>query len=82
ETGRQKDPVAFARRLLLERGLATEVELNRLDAEIGTEMDATIEFTIAQKEPPLSSMFRDVYASEEPEPEPVRTRIDRVLARD
>ena len=45
-------------------------------------MDATIDFTIAQNEPPLSSMVRDVYAPDEPEPEPVRMRIDRVLARD
>jgi TPP-dependent pyruvate/acetoin dehydrogenase alpha subunit len=82
ELGRQKDPVAFARKTLIDRGLATEVELGNLDTEIDAEMDATIDFTIAQKEPPLSSMFRDVYAPEEPEPEPVRTRIDRVLARD
>lgn len=81
ELGRQKDPVAFARTLLLERGMATMAELDALDASIDAEMDATIDFTIAQKEPPLSSMFRDVYAPEEPEPEPVRTRIDRVLAR-
>ncbi|WP_198672155.1 thiamine pyrophosphate-dependent dehydrogenase E1 component subunit alpha [Pseudogemmobacter bohemicus] len=82
EQGRQKDPVAFARAALLERGLATEAELTALETEVGAEMDATIDFTIAQKEPPLSTMFRDVYAPEEPEPEPVRTRIDRVLARD
>jgi pyruvate dehydrogenase E1 component alpha subunit len=25
-------------------------------------------------------MFRDVYAPDAPEPEPVRTRLDRVLA--
>lgn len=82
ETGRQKDPVAFARAALLERGLADAAKLDALDAGIDAEMDATIDFTIAQTEPPLSSMFRDVYAPDEPEPEPVRTRIDRVLARD
>lgn len=81
ETGRRKDPVAFARAALLERGLADAAELDALDAEIDAEMDATIDFTIAQTEPPLSTMFRDVYAAEEPEPEPVRTRIDRILAR-
>ncbi|PZQ95982.1 MAG: dehydrogenase [Cereibacter sphaeroides] len=80
ETGRQKDPVAFARAALIERKLTPEAELDTLDAEIAAEMDATIDFTVAQHEPPLSSMFRDVYAPEEPEPEPVRVRIDRVLA--
>ena len=53
-----------------------------VDAEIAAEMDATIDFTIASAEPPLASMFRDVYDPTEPEPEPVRTRIDRVLARE
>lgn len=82
EAGRRKDPVAHARALLLQRGLAAETDLAALESEIDAEMDAAIDFTIAQKEPPLSSMFRDVYAPEEPEPEPVRARIDRVLARD
>ena len=82
ETGRRKDPVARARDVLVTRGLAKAAELDALDAAIDAEMDATIDFTIAQTEPPLSTMFRDVYAPEEPEPEPVRTRIARVLARD
>ncbi|WP_062227604.1 thiamine pyrophosphate-dependent dehydrogenase E1 component subunit alpha [Aureimonas frigidaquae] len=82
ETGRQKDPVLHARRALLDSGLAEAGELDALDAEIDREMDATIDFTVGQAEPPLSSMFRDVYAPDEPEPEPVRTRIDRVLASD
>jgi len=82
EAGRARDPVAFARARLLERGLVTAAALDALDAEIGAEMDATIDFTIAADEPPLASMFRDVFAPGEPEPEPVRARIDRVLARD
>lgn len=81
EQGRRKDPVAFARNILIERGILDEAELGKLDGGIDAEMDATIDFTVASTEPPLSSMFRDVYAPEEPEPEPVRTRIDRVLAR-
>lgn len=82
EQGRQKDPVSYARDLLLERGLASEAELAGFDQQVDAEMDATIDFTIASVEPPLTSMFRDVYAPDEPEPEPVRVRIDRVLARD
>lgn len=80
DAGRQRDPVAFTRARLIERGLVAETELDTLDAEIGAEMDATIDFTIAQKEPPLASMFRDVFDPKEPEPEPVRTRLNRVLA--
>lgn len=82
EAGRQKDPVAHARARLIAAGLVAEADLDTLDAAIDAEMDATIDFTIAQTEPPLSTMFRDVYDPSEPEPEPVRTRIDRVLARE
>lgn len=81
EAGRQRDPVAFARARLVERGLASDAMLDLLDAEIGEEMDQTIDFTIAEREPPLASMFRDVFDPSEPEPEPVRTRIERVLGR-
>jgi pyruvate dehydrogenase E1 component alpha subunit len=80
--GRQRDPVAHARARLVESGLATGAELDAVDAEIAAEMDATIDFAIAASEPPLASMFRDVYDPAEPEPEPVRARIDRILARE
>jgi pyruvate dehydrogenase E1 component alpha subunit len=80
DAGRMKDPIAHARARLIEAGM-TAAALDAVDAEIDAEMDATIDFTIAQTEPPLASMFRDVYAPNEPEPEPVRARIARVLAR-
>ena len=80
--GRKKDPVLFARDKLVKAGLSSEAELTDLDQTITREMDATIDFAVQSTAPPLSSMFRDVYALGEPEPEPVRTRIDRVLARD
>ena len=82
EAGRKLDPVGFARARLIDEGVADDEALDALDAEIGAEMDATIDFTVAQHEPPLASMFHDVYDPGEPEPEPVRTRIDRVLARE
>jgi TPP-dependent pyruvate/acetoin dehydrogenase alpha subunit len=80
--GRKKDPVLFARAKLIEAKIETEAALDAMDKEIAAEMDATIDFTAASKAPPLTSMFRDVYAVGEPEPEPVSVRIDRVLARD
>jgi len=78
--GRAKDPVLHARKALLDHGEADEKALGAIDAEIAREMDATIDFTVASTEPPLGSMFRDVYAPGEPEPEPVAARIDRILA--
>ncbi len=82
DAGRQKDAVLFARQKLVETGAMTEDALDWLDAGIDAEMDASIDFAVAQDEPQLPSMFRDVYAPEEPEPEPVRTRLARVLARE
>jgi pyruvate dehydrogenase E1 component alpha subunit len=80
--GRARDPVRFARDTLIGDGTAPEDTLDSLDKEIEAEMDGAIDFAIAAKQPPLSSMFRDVYAVGEAEPEPVRTRIDRILAKD
>ncbi|MFV0490605.1 MAG: thiamine pyrophosphate-dependent dehydrogenase E1 component subunit alpha [Pseudorhodobacter sp.] len=78
--GRARDPVLFARDALIAAG-TPEAEMDAIDQDIATEMDATIDFAIASEEPPLKSMFRDVYGPDEAEPEPVRNRIDRILAR-
>lgn len=72
----------FTRDRLVSSGLAQEAALDAMDGDITAEMDATIDFTVESKAPPLTSMFKDVYAVGEPEPEPVRTRIDRVLSKD
>jgi len=80
--GRKKDPVKFTRDQLVSSGLVQETALDAIDGDIASEMDATIDFAIESKAPPLTSMFKDVYAVGEPEPEPVRTRIDRVLSKD
>ena len=79
--GRAKDPVLHTRNALIEQGLP-EVDLEALDEAVSTEMDATIDFTIQSEEPTLNTMFRDVFAPDQPEPEPVQTRIDRVLAKE
>lgn len=77
--GRAKDPVLFARNALIEGGMKANA-LEDLDATISKEMDRSIEFAANGTEPQLSSMFKDVYDPLQPEPEPVRTRIERVLA--
>ena len=78
--GRAKDPVLHARAALMAQGMA-EAELAALDEDVCAEMDASIDFTLTSDTPDLSAMFRDVFAPGQPEPEPVRARIDRVLAR-
>ena len=80
-TGRQRDPVKRARIALIERGVRSDDDLAKLDDEIGAEMDQTIGFAEQATAPPLASMFKDVFAQGEPEPEPLRTRLERILAR-
>ncbi len=81
ETGRKRDPLVRARATLVDRGLASETALDALDAAVAAEMAATIDFTIASEAPPSAAMFRDVFADGQPEPEPLRTRVERILAR-
>ncbi|ROU03826.1 thiamine pyrophosphate-dependent dehydrogenase E1 component subunit alpha [Histidinibacterium lentulum] len=81
DEGRARDPIAFARAALIEGGMA-EGAIGAIDDEVAREMDASIDFAIASAAPAMDTMFRDVYAPGEPEPEPLRTRIDRILARD
>lgn len=79
--GRARDPVEHARRMLADAGM-TDADLDALDDRISAEMDESIDFSMESAEPELDTMFRDVFAPGQPEPEPVRSRIDRVLARE
>lgn len=79
--GRAKDPVEFSRKMLIANGVNAR-DIDKLDSDINAEMDATIDFTIQSEAPALSTLFRDVFAPDQPEPEPVRARINRVLSTD
>jgi acetoin:2,6-dichlorophenolindophenol oxidoreductase subunit alpha len=80
EAGRRRDPVALARARLLEQHAITAQELDTLDEVISDEMRRSIDFTADARPPDLSAMFRDVYADDQPAPESLGQRIDRVLA--
>ena len=82
EEGRKKDPVKFARDRLLAEKLAKANVLDAFDEAAGKEMDESIDFAVAAELPLADSMFRDVYAVGEPEPEPLRVRLERILTRD
>jgi pyruvate dehydrogenase E1 component alpha subunit len=79
--GRARDPVAHARARLVNSGDATADQIDALEQSIAAEMDASIDFALAGSEPPLSSMFRDVYAADQPQPEPLEARLNRIYAR-
>ena len=79
EAGRQRDPIAAARQRLVALDLMSGDDLDALDAEIAVEMDAAIDFAVAADAPALESIFADVYAADQPPPEPLDARIARVL---
>lgn len=79
--GRRIDPLHKARSALLAQGEDPETALQALDQDIASEMDQAVEFAQASSEPALDSMFRDVYGSGEPEPEPVQSRLARIYAK-
>ena len=80
EEGRRRDPVLRARTALLDGGARDAAALDALDAGIAREMDAAIDFAAGAAPPPHDALFRDVFAPGEPAPEPLRARIDRILA--
>ncbi|WP_205216022.1 thiamine pyrophosphate-dependent dehydrogenase E1 component subunit alpha [Acidibrevibacterium fodinaquatile] len=80
EAGRQRDPVRHARAALVTRGESDEAALDALDLAIAREMDDAIDFAAAAAPPAFDALFRDVFAPGEPAPEPLRARLDRVLA--
>jgi pyruvate dehydrogenase E1 component alpha subunit len=71
--GRKRDPVLRARDAL--------AELDASDAAVTRETDAAIDFAAAAAAPEADAMFRDVYGPDQPRPEPLRARLDRILAR-
>ena len=76
--GRAQDPVSAARDAL---ALGSEAgRLDALDAEIAEEMNKAVDYAAAADEPDTATIFSDVFADTEPAPEPLATRIDRVLA--
>jgi acetoin:2,6-dichlorophenolindophenol oxidoreductase subunit alpha len=78
--GRKRDPVERAITRLQEKEGVSASELDAIDKAISHEMDEAMEYAINAPPPPLTDLFRDVYEDEEPAPEPLRSRLDRILA--
>ena len=80
--GRKRDPIERAIAHLNERDGVTTAEIEAIDKAIAEEMDEAMEFAVNAAPPPLSDLFRDVYADHEARPEPLRERLERILATD
>lgn len=61
-----RDPVPAFRAWLIQAGHAGEAELAGLEAAIGKELDAAVEFALSSPTPDLTELRRDVFAEELP----------------
>ena len=83
--GRMRDPLLMARARLVGEGLVGEgltdaVDLDRIDAEAGAEMDAALAFAVEALPPQERTMFEDVFAPGTPAPRPQRERLMAILS--
>lgn len=62
EAWRARDAIARERAYLLHNGLATEAELDGIDAAIARELDEAVEFALASPDPAPEELFTDVYS--------------------
>jgi acetoin:2,6-dichlorophenolindophenol oxidoreductase subunit alpha len=78
--GRKRDPIERAISRLREKEGVKPGELEAIDAAIAQEMDEAVEFAINAPPPRLTDLFHDVYDDHQPAPEPLRKRLERILA--
>jgi pyruvate dehydrogenase E1 component alpha subunit len=72
----QRDPIVIFRQRLVADGIATDEELDALEAEVLAEVDAAVEFTDASPFPDPAIAFADLYT----EPTPLRVAATMIGA--
>ena len=65
EARRKSDPIELYKSRLLEQKVATEESLNALDEEALAEAQAAYDFADQSGEPPLETVFEDIFAPED-----------------
>ena len=63
EHWKQRDPIIIHAKLLLSQGIATQAELDALEAEIAAEIDEATEFARQSPYPEPSALFEDMFAN-------------------
>ncbi|HEX8385086.1 MAG TPA: pyruvate dehydrogenase (acetyl-transferring) E1 component subunit alpha [Rubricoccaceae bacterium] len=61
EAKKDEDPIVRVKQYLLDRGLFTLEALDALDEDVKAEVNRSVEFADASPEPPIESMYEDVY---------------------
>ena len=63
EAWRARDPIVRQREYLLQAGLVTQAELDRIAADIAREMEEGVLFALNSPDPDPSELFTDVYSN-------------------
>jgi pyruvate dehydrogenase E1 component alpha subunit len=61
EAKKDEDPIVRVKQYLLDHGLFTLDDLDALDEDVKAEVNRSVEFADASPEPPIESMYEDVY---------------------
>lgn len=64
EAAKVHDPIVLWRRSVLENGLATDADLQKILDEIEVEVDAAVQIAETSPEPEPSELYTDVLVSE------------------
>lgn len=60
----ENDPIGIYRRHLIEQNIATDEELDEIDARVVDEIEEAVQFAESSPEPEPEALFEDVYADE------------------
>lgn len=64
EEWRQKDPIAYAEFLILDRGILSEKACREIESEVRAEVQEAVHFAESSPEPGLDAIFEDIYTEE------------------
>ena len=62
DEARKRDPIVLFHKALSDRGLLSETEAERLETEVAAEVEDAIAFAESSPEPPLDSLYENVFS--------------------
>ena len=63
EHWKQRDPITIHTALLLSQGVATQAEIDQMDAQVMREIEDAVEFARQSPYPDPSELFEDMFAN-------------------
>ena len=63
EVWKQRDPITIHTALLLSQGIATQTEIEQMDAQVTQEIEEAVEFARQSPHPDPAELFEDMFAN-------------------